>query len=222
MAKLELLNPQTHGGLRLRAHEMSPHFVQIVAPEFTSAAVCCPIFLTKEEATGGFYAGAMFGFKPGENLVGTVEERGGFQPLALQREGFFISDQNIAIDREHARFSEGEGDPLFDDSQQPANSLRAIQKVLGQLHFGIEQTGAFVAALLEAKLIEPMDISLAFEGGERVALRGLYTVSMDRLRDLDDATALRLFRAGHLQLAYVMAASLKHVSRLARIRNQIK
>ena len=32
--------------------------------------------------------------------------------------------------------------------------------------------------------------------------------------------ALRLFRAGHLQLAYVMAMSLRHLGRLARLRNQ--
>jgi len=45
-------------------------------------------------------------------------------------------------------------------------------------------------------------------------------VSLDRLRDVDDAAALRLFRAGHLQLAYTMAGSLKQVPRLARLRNQ--
>jgi hypothetical protein len=221
MPTIELLDPRTHGHLRLRAPaDEVPHFVQIVAPEFAIAAACCPILFTKDTSTGAFFAGAMFGFKPGENLLGTVEDRGGFDPLILRREGFYISEQNIAIDRAHARFSETEGEPLFDGAQQPADGLRAIQRTLGSLHQGLEQTTAFIAALTELKLIESIDIALSFDGGERLTLQGLYTVSLDRLRDVDDAAALRLFRAGHLQLAYTMAGSLKQVPRLARLRNQ--
>ena len=221
MPTIELLDPRAHGHLRLRAPAAdTPHFVQIVAAEFASAAACCPVLFTKETTTGAFFAGAMFGFKAGENLLGSVEERGGFDPLILQREGFFISEQSIAIDREHARFSETEGEPLFDGAHQPGNGLRAIQRTLGNIHQGLEQTKAFIAALVELKLIESIDIALSFDGGERLTLQGLYTVSLDRLRDIDDAAALRLFRSGHLQLAYTMAASLKQVPRLARLRNQ--
>jgi|SRR5690349_3871439 len=221
MPSLELLDPRRHAQLRLRPRGKEfPHFVQIVASEFGSAAAYCPILFTKEMATGSFYAGAVLGFKEGENLVGGPEEQGGFHPLMLQREGFFISEQHIAIDRAHDRFSENEGDPLFDDAQQPGNALRAIQRTLGEIHRGLELTNAFIAALAENKLIEPIDISLSFDGGERLSLQGLYTVSIDRLRDVDDATALRLFRAGHLQLAHTMAMSLRQIPRLARLRNQ--
>jgi len=217
---LELLNPQSHAHLRLRMTPAEPsHFVQIVAGEFAAAAACGPILFTKESATGGFFAGVMFVFKPGENLLGTVEERGGFSPLMLQREGFFFSEQHIAIDRGHARFSEQVGDALFDEAQQPGAALRAIQRVLGEIHTGLEQTKAFIHALADLKLIEPIDISLTFEDGERLTLQGLYTVSQDRLREIDDAAAIRLFRAGHLQLAYTMTASLKQIGRLARLRN---
>jgi len=223
MPTIELLDPGRHGRLRLRARAAEvPHFIQVVASEFSAAAATCPILFTKEASTGAFYAGAMFGFKPGENLVGIPEEQGAFVPLMWQRDGFFISDRNVAIDREHARFSEDDGAPLFDDAQQPGDALRAIQRTLGDIHQGLEQTKSFIAALLELKLIEPIDISLNFDGGERLTLQGLYTVSLDRLRDLDDAAVLRLFRAGHLLLAYTMAASLRQIARLARLRNQRK
>lgn len=223
MPNLELLNPQAHGRLRLRPlGEAAPHFVQVLAPEFASASACCPILFTKDPETGGFYAGAMFGFKPGENLLGTAEDRGGFVPLLLQREGFFMSEKNIAIDRNHARFSEHEGEPLFDEALEPAKSLRAMQRTLGEIHAGLERTKAFIADLTALKLIESIDISLVFENGERLTLQGLYTVSLDNLRDIDDAAALRLFRAGHLQLAYAMAVSLKHIPRLARLRDRMQ
>jgi hypothetical protein len=216
---LQLLNPQSHGHLRVRAPvEQAPYFVQLLASEFSSALTCCPILFTKDAETGRFYAGAMFGFKAGESLLGSVEDRGGFTPLMLQREGFFMSGQHIAIDRDHARFSEKEGEPLFDDARDPGKSVRAIQRTLGEIHVGLERTKAFIEELAMLKLIESIDVSLQFEDGERISLQGLYTVSLDKLRDIDDAAALRLFRSGDLQLAYAMAASLKHIPRLARLR----
>jgi hypothetical protein len=194
--------------------------VQLLAGEFAAAATCCPILFSKDTTDGRFFAGAVFGFKPGENLVGGVDERGGFDPLMLRREGFFISGQQIAIDPDHERFSETDGEALFDDASGPSAALRAVQRALGEIHAGMEQTRAFLAAMSDLRLIEPIDISLTFDDGERLSLQGLYTVSLDRLRDIDDAAALRLFRAGHLQLAYTMAGSLRHLGRLARLRNQ--
>lgn len=221
MPNLQLLDPKSHARLRLRTSQADPsHFIQIVASEFSAAATCCPILFSKELASGAFYAGAIFGFKAAENLLGTGEDRGGFTPLVLQREGFFLSDQHIAIDRDHSRFSEHDGELMFDEAAEPGTALRAIQRVLGELHGGLAQTKTFIAALADLKLIEPIDISLKFDDGERISLQGLYTVSLDRLRELDDAAVLGLFRAGHLQLAYIMSASLKHIGRLAHIRNR--
>jgi hypothetical protein len=223
LPNLELLDAASHRHLRLRSHPQTdtpPHFVQIVVSEFAEAAACCPVLFTKEAATGMFFAGAMFGFKPGESFLDELTGRGGFQPLTLQRDGFFISGEHIAIDRENARFSETDGTPLFDDTQQPNNCLRQIQRALGRLQAGLEATNAFIRALAELKLIEPIDIGLDF-GGERLTLQGLYTVSLDAIRELDDAAAIRLFRSGHLQLAYTMNASLKQVPILAQLRNRV-
>jgi hypothetical protein len=220
LPNIELLNAQAHRHLRLLPAAASPsHFVQILVPEFGAAAVCCPILFTKDGATGAFYAGALFGFKPGENLLGTAADRGGFEPLILRREGFFMADSRIAIDRDHARFADPDGEPLFDEAGEPAKPLRTIQRTLGEIHAGAGQTKSFIEALTALMLIEPIDVSLNF-GGERVALQGLYTVSLDRLRDLDDAAVVRLFREGHLQLAYTMAGSLKHIGRLAGLRQR--
>lgn len=217
----QLLDARQHARLRLRNALVQPsHFVQVLAGEFAAAATCCPVLFSKDTGDGRFFAGAMFGFKPGENLVGGVDERGGFDPLMLRREGFFISGEQIAIDRDHERFGETGGEALFDDAGAPAAALRAVQRALGEIHAGLEQTRAFIAAMSELRLIEPIDVSLTFDDGERLSLQGLYTVSLDRLRDVDDAAALRLFRAGHLQLSYTMAASLRHLGRLARLRNR--
>jgi hypothetical protein len=114
MSKLEILNSEQHRGLRLHPPARSTaHFVPVVASEFAAAATCCPILLAKSPETGRFYAGAMFGFKPGENLL--AEDPGAsraFRPLDIERQAFFTSDENIAIDLEHPRISEDEGDLL--------------------------------------------------------------------------------------------------------------
>lgn len=221
MTTHELLSPQNHGQLRLLPRSgAEPHFVQVVPSEFVAAAIACPVLFSKDPGTGAFYAGVALGLKPGEGALKSKEDRGGFEPLSLQRDGFFVSGDRMAIDRGNARFSEVEGEPLFDSSQQASMALRRMQRVLKQLHEGIEQTAALVRDLKELKLIEPIDIALSFDDGERLTLEGLYTVSRDALRDLADADVLRLFRNGHLQMAYTMAGSLNQLSVLAHLRNR--
>jgi len=221
MSRLERLNPQDHGHLRMRPWSgPEPHFVQIVPVEFAAAAACCPVLFSKDATSGAFYAGAMLGLKPGEGASKDVAARGGFVPFNLQRDGFFVSAEHVAIDRSNPRFSESEGEPLFDDGRQPGVSLRRMQRVLRQLHEGKVQSDAFIRNLMELKLIEPIDITLSFDDGERLTLQGLYTVSRDALREVRDADVVRLFRSGHLQLALTMAGSLSQLGILAQLRNQ--
>jgi hypothetical protein len=218
MAKLEPLNAEDHRRLRIGVPDRGDRiFVQIVASEFAAAAAACPILFAKMPETGQFYVGAMFGFRPEEPAL-IVQD--GFQPLDVELQGFFTSGAHILLDVEHARFSETVGEPLFDEDGQPGDRLRGIQRALGQLTLGIEQTDAFIQELLGLRLIEPIDISLRFDDGDTLRLDGLYTVSRDALRDLGDEDALRLFRNGYLQLAHVMTASLNQIPLMARRRNQ--
>lgn len=220
MPRLEMLDPRTHGSLRLRPGAQTPHFVQVVAAEFGTAAASCPVLFSKDAASGRFYAGAMFALKSGETALKGADERGGFEPLVMQREGFFISGSGIAIDLDSPRFSGTDGEALFDEAGLPGTTLRQIQRLLGQLRTGLEFTEGYIKALADLHLIEPVDISLAFDTGERLKLQGLYTVSLDSLRELDDPSVIRLFRAGYLQLAYTMIASVSQVAVLAQLRNR--
>ncbi len=218
--ELELLDVEAHRTLRVRTGGLeTPHFVQVVAGEFATTATRCPILLTKNPETGQFYIGAMFGFKPGENLLEEASGPAPYRPLDLERQGFFISGENIAIDRENPRFSDHDGQPLFEADGTPADRLRHIQKILGQLKNGVEETDRFIRAMIEHRLVEAIDISLRFDDGETITLQGLYTISLDSLGELEDGAALALFRRGYLQLAYCMIDSLRQISALAHLRN---
>jgi hypothetical protein len=219
---LQLLNARDHDRLRVgRLPAVSPHFVQIVPSEFVAAAAVCPIFLTKNADTGQFYAGAMFGFEPGENLLGPAElGQALFTPLDIERQGFFVTDGGaIAIDPRHPRFRADQGATLFDEQGQPSSATRRLQHVLAQMQAGVVESEHFIQVLLARKLVEPIDIDLSFDDGKSLSLNGLYTVSLDALGELDDAAVLELFRAGGLQLIYAMNGSLKQVSALAKLRN---
>lgn len=220
MSRFEMLDPTKHSQLRMCSNEGDePHFARLVLGEFAMAAASCPIMLTKDPETGDFLTIAVLGLKPGEGALKDAAERGGFTPLALQCHGFFTSDEHVVVDLDHPRFSETEGEPMFTESLQPNDCLRQIQIGLGKLQAGEDATGAFIRALTELNLVESIEMSLKFDDGEQLTLKGLYTVSLDALREVDDAAAMQLFRAGYLEFAYLMAASLKQFNVLAQLRN---
>jgi hypothetical protein len=221
--QLELLNSESHKTFRMRVDSGVPfqNFVMISIGEFPAASSSCPIFLAKDAVTGDFYAAALFGFQAGELLADSaVRGKPDFTPLEIQRQGFFTSDQNIAIDPAHPRFGAGATIALFEEDGTPSNALRKIQRVTGQLATGIEATRSFISELLRLKLVEPVDISLQFDDGQSLTLDGLYTVSRDGLNDLDDSAILALFRSGYLQAALCMTFSLNQVAILAQRRNE--
>lgn len=218
---LELLNAADHAALRIGPVDgPPPAFVQIVVEEFSSAAALCPIFVTRAETTGEFYAGALLGLKPTEpTLIAREELVGLFEPLDWMRRGFHAVGDKIAIDRDDPRFASAGGALLFGSDGAPAPALASMAQSLGRLQHGIDDTHAFIAAAIENKLLEPIDIALKFDDGERLNLAGLYTISLDAIGELGDAEALTLFRSGHLQAAFAMAQSVRQLGRLARIRN---
>ena len=218
---LELLNSERHRDLSMHGGSVNhPHCVQIVIDEFSRAATVCPIFFVKDPETGRFNVVALFGFSPGELLVeGADKGRALFVPLEMARQGFFITGENIAIDTAHPRFGEGATVPLFDSMGEPTDETRLIQRSLGALVKTRETTAAFVQAMVEHRLIDSIDINLRFDDGQSLTLEGLYTISLDALSELDDATVLTLFRNGHLAAALCIQGSQRQVMVLAQRRN---
>lgn len=223
MTNITLLNNRDHRAVRVQAGASARYgdnqrFVAVIIGEFPHLAVHYPILLTKDRNTGGFFAGAMLGFDEDENLF--LDERGmeTYRPLNLQRGPFFTSGNEVAIDLDNPRLEAG-GKPLFSDSGEPTQYLLSIMALFRDLKPGLEMTKAFVETLLSLRLIEPIDIDLAFDDGSKRKLTELYTVNQDALAKLPDTTVIDLFRKGYLQLIYLMIASLKQVAVLARRKN---
>lgn len=220
MATLKILDSGMHAGLRVgRNNAASRHFVQIVADEFLDAINDYAVLFTKHPETGAFYAGVMMGLEPGQNLIAVEGELPGYRPADLVRQGFFVSEDSIAFDPEDPVFV-ADGEPLFDAVGEPTTTLRRIKHAMQLLHKGLPETEAIIARFLALKLLEPIDITLDFDDGNRLRLDGLYSISLDALHALPDSVALDLFRRGDLQIAYAQSASIRHIRRLAQIRNE--
>jgi SapC len=220
------LDRQTHRSLRVATAAAAHYgdnqrFVQVIVSEFARLVVQCPILLSKDAATGAFYCGAMLGFDEGENLF--LKDRHGhegYRPLNLQRAPFYTYGDDLAIDLDHPRVTAVEGQSLFTEAGEPTRYLQSIAATFRELKPGIEMTRRFIETLLELKLLEPITFDLEFDDGSAREVTGLYTVAQDALRELPDATIVRLFRLGHLKLIYLMIASLKQVEVLAQRKNE--
>jgi len=223
MPNIALLNSQTHRMLRVQAGASARYgdnqrFVPVILGEFAHLVVHYPILLTKDQDTGQFFIGAMLGFDEGENLFLDARGMESYRPLNLQRGPFFTAGDDLAIDLDSPRIDEA-GKPLFTESGEPTQYLQSIMALFRDLKPGLEVTKSFVQTLASLKLIEPIDIDLAFDDGSRRNLTGLYTINQAALRALPEASVIDLFRRDYLQLIYLMVASLKQVPVLARRKN---
>lgn len=224
MTNIVILNAKTHKELRVLAGASARYgdaqrFVPVAVNEFAFLVPHYPIFFAKDSETGAFYCGAMLGIDEGENLF--LADGGGmdgYRPLNLQRGPFFTAGSDIAIDLDHARIDAG-GQPLFTDAGEPSDYLKSIMGLFQNLRPGLEQTKVFIETLMKARLVEPVDINLAFDDGTKRHLEGLYTVNQDALKKLPEAAIVDFFQRGYLQAIYLMIASLKQVPVLAQKKN---
>ncbi len=220
MPAWEMLNREEHAGLRVsRACDATRHFAQIVADEFPRAAPYYPVLFTKHPETGAFYAGVVMGLEPGDNLLTVDGALPDYRPADLERQGFFVNDGQMVIDREHPVFAGARGEAVFAIDGEPAPALKRVQQALHTLQHGIPATDEAIKRFLAQGLLEPIDVTLDFDDGNRLRLDGLYTISLDALHALPDPAVLALFRTGDLQLAYAQTGSLRHIRTLGRIRN---
>lgn len=224
LANIVALNTQDHRAVRVETAASSRYgdgqrFVPVVVGEFSNLVAHYPIFFSKDAQTGSFYCGAMLGIDEGENLFLT-EGRSfdAYRPMNLQRGPFYTAGGDIAIDLDHPRVGEN-GQALFEDDGRPSPYLSSVINLFRDLKPGLDQTKVFVETLLAMKLIEPVDISLAFDDGSKRQLEGLYTINRDRLKKLADDKIVELFHRGYLQAIYLMIASLKQVPVLAQKKN---
>jgi hypothetical protein len=234
MAKHVLLNNVEHADLRIVTTRSAAYgddvMYAITFPwEFRSLQAHYPIVFRKRPDTGEFQPIALFGFEPRENLFLTSDGWDvAYLPLTIERQPFLIGMQAaqdgaqpvVHIDMDSPRISQTEGEAVFLAHGGISQFLDRINSVLHTIHQGIENTPAFVAALLEFDLIESFVLDVGLKDGSQNRLAGFYTINEDQLNDLAGPALEKLNRGGHLLPTYMAIASLSNIRDLIDRRNR--
>lgn len=194
-----------------------------------------PIFFRKDPHSGEFQSIALLGFQQDENLF--LDQNGwnaAYIPGIVMRGPFLIGFQSqqidgdvrrepvIHVDLDNPRVSTTEGEPVFLPQGGNSRYLERIAATLQGIHQGLAVSKAMFEAFNAMQLIEPVNVEIKFNAEEQYDLRGLYTISEERLAKLDAESLFKLNRAGFLQGAFLVIASLNNVKKLIDMKHRCR
>lgn len=232
MPRYEMLNNIAHRDLRV-ATDFGPEFGDAVGmvpaypSEFAELQREYPIFLRRDVATGEWQSVALLGFEQHENLF--LQEgrwNAAYLPGAAAKGPFLIGFQErridgapgqeavLHVDLDHPRVKAMQGEPVFLPQGGNTPYLDHIAGVLRGIHDGHAFGAAMFARLDAHELIQPITLDVQIEPQHRVSVNGLHAIDRDRLAVLDGPALAELNRAGYLEGAYLMLASLHNMRRL--------
>ncbi len=232
MPRYEMLNNIAHRDLRV-ATAFGPEFGDAVGmvpaypSEFAELQREYPIFLRKDTATGEWQSVVLLGFEQHENLfLQDGRWNAAYLPGAAAKGPFLIGFQEsridgvlgqeavMHVDLDHPRVKAMQGEPVFLPQGGNTPYLDHIAGVLRGIHDGHAFGAAMFARLDAHELIQPLTLDVQIEPQHRVSVNGLHAIDRDRLAGLDGAALAELNRAGYLEGAYLMLASLHNMRRL--------
>lgn len=224
------LNRTQHKDLRLKAlpgqkFAANAHSVPLTGVEFPAAARDLPILFAGQslEDAGPM---ALLGLRQNENLL--VGENGQWSPdtyvpafvrrypfiLAEKPVGAEGDDFTVFLDEAYEGFGSDEGERLFKEDGTDSEMLTKAVGFLSEFQQHVARTRAFMEQLRKHDLLEPRNIHLEKEG-KSINLNGLFVVSEDKLRQLDEKTAHEFLRNGMLGWIYAHLLSLANIDRMA-------
>ena len=234
MSQYETLNTEKHRQLRIKTGYSAElgdgvTYVMTYPMEFRDIQSCYPILFTKDPNTGGFFAAAVLGLEPNQNLFLKDDTwDAAYVPALVQRQPFLIATGGegddkppvVSLDLDHPRVSEDEGEPLFTSDGEPSEFLQQKIDLLDKLHRGLQHGAGFIDTLLRHELLEQITLDLAFNDGSKQTLQGFYCIAEEKLYQLKGDVLESLNQAGFLQPVFMAVASLSRIRDLIDRRNR--
>lgn len=227
MTKIAILDADEHRRLRVRSGYGAQYgenvaIVPVLATELRKLAVEYPVFFAKNPETGRFGLVALLGLSAGNNQYLDGEHWfATYVPLHFRRQPFLVAQEGkapgegaLAIDLDHPRVSDSEGERLFDDAGQPTEFAADARQLVSQLMGGMRPTEKLIETLVELDLIAKAPVETSGEVGGSLAIGGLYSVDEAQLARQKGEVLERLAGAGYLQACYLIAASRENVAKL--------
>jgi len=239
MARVEMLDNVTHRELRVK-RDYRPgcgfdfNLTRAFPGELGALQNEYPLFVLKNTETDHFEPIALLGFEEGENLYLDDGRWDAFAlPLTIERQPLLIGfrEQSVDgaprrvpvahIDVEHPSISRDEGEPLFlphGGESEWLEHLTAVLKAIGDGHDDIPRLSQTLVGL---ELLESIRLEIEFVDGSSHTLKGLYTISEQRLGALNGDALETLNRSGDLRSIFMLLASMPNLSRLVERKNRL-
>lgn len=195
-----------------------------------------PILFRKNPETQKFHSIALLGLAKDENLFLDSNAKFGWAanyiPAVIAKGPFLIGFQSqdasntispvVHIDLDHPSVSETDGAPIFLEHGGNSTYLDHVAKLLKLIHHGMAMQDSMFEIFSELDLLEPIDIDIELNSGEKYNLVGNYTINEEKLAALPGARLEKLSKIGLLPVAYAAIASLTNIRRLTEIKNDKK
>jgi hypothetical protein len=236
MSQYEILSKESHRHLRIKtgySRELGDAvmYAMTYPMEFRDIQSCYPILFTKDSNTGGFFAAALLGLEPDQNLF--LKEGcwdAAYVPALIERQPFLIATSGegddkppvVSVDLEHPRVGEDGGEALFDSAGNASEYLDKKIALLDKLHQGLQHGSGFIDTLLKHELLEQITLDLAFNDGSKKTLQGFYCIAEERLYQLKGDVLESLNEAGYLQPIFMAVASLSCLRDIIERRNRLQ
>jgi hypothetical protein len=210
--------------------------VLVFPTEFVELQKEYAILFRQNTDTKKFHATALLGLNQGENLFLNPDLGSGWAanyiPAVVAKGPFLIGLQSqdsglsktpvIHIDLDHPKVSEQEGYPLFLEYGGNSPYLEHVANILKMIHQGMAVQDRMFNLFSELDLIEPINIEIDLNNGEKYRLLGNYTINQEKLNGLAGDQLERLNKLGFLPLAYAVITSMTNIRRLTEIKNSKK
>lgn len=236
MSQYEILNKDSHRQLRIKtgySRELGDAVMYAMTYpwEFRDIQSCYAILFTKDSNTGGFFAAALLGLEPDQNLF-LKEGRwdAAYVPALIERQPFLIATSGeeqdkppvVSLDIDHPRVGEDGGEALFDSAGNATEFLEKKIALLDKLHQGLQHGSGFIDTLLKHELLEQITLDLAFTDGGKKTLQGFYCIAEEKLYQLKGDVLESLNEAGYLQPIFMAVASLSRLRDVIERRNRLQ
>lgn len=238
MSNFAVLNNVNHQDVRIDTNFSAQYgndvgSVITFPSEFNNIQKEYPIFFQKDSETNKYRSVVLLGFQKDENLF---LEQGKWQadyiPAVVIREPFLIGFQNknndndsksamVHIDLDSPRVNTKNGQPLFLEFGGNSPYLSKIIQTLELINDGLMVSDSMFDAFSHYDLIEPVKLEVTLNNSQQHNIKGNYTISKEKLANLNGADLEQLNRSGFLQAAFLVMSSMDNMYKLIKKKNRL-
>lgn len=241
MVSTVLLDNVTHADTVVAAHysrEFGDNITSTLTfpTEFVSVSRHYPILFRHDESQNKFQAVVLMGLQKDENLflseVPPFTNHLGswladYVPAMIAKGPFVIGlhreqgndNPMVHIDMNHPKVGIESGKKLFLPQGGNSDYLNHISTVLMIIHNGLQQADGMYSMLNSMGLFEPISVDVELVNSEALQIVGHYTISEEKLANLNAEQLHQLNQAGYLKLAFMAASSLANIRKLVDLKN---